>query len=59
MNHFFRLIIERFANITDNTVVGVRAPYLRFVTQNKKIQIKIEIMRNKFKFFKFLRRLYK
>ena len=24
-----RLIIERFANITDGTVVGVRAPYLR------------------------------
>jgi hypothetical protein len=23
------LIIERFANITDGTVVGVRAPYLR------------------------------
>ena len=23
-----RLIIERFANITDGTVVGVRAPYL-------------------------------
>ena len=24
-----RLIIERFANITDGTVIGVRAPYLR------------------------------
>ena len=24
-----RLISERFANITDGTVVGVRAPYLR------------------------------
>ena len=25
----FRLIIERFANISDGTVVGVRAPFLR------------------------------
>ena len=24
-----RLIIERFANITDGSVIGVRAPYLR------------------------------
>ncbi|XP_071519198.1 chitin deacetylase 1-like [Panulirus ornatus] len=24
-----RLIIERFANITDNSIIGVRAPYLR------------------------------
>lgn len=24
-----RLILERFANITDNTIVGVRSPYLR------------------------------
>ena len=26
---FLRLIIERFANITDGSVIGVRAPYLR------------------------------
>ena len=24
-----RLIIERFANITDGSVIGIRAPYLR------------------------------
>ena len=28
-NLFSRLIIERFANITDGSVIGVRAPYLR------------------------------
>lgn len=26
-----RIIVEKFANITDNSVVGLRAPYLRYV----------------------------
>jgi hypothetical protein len=30
-----RLIIERFANITDNSIVGVRAPYLRVGGNNQ------------------------
>ncbi|XP_074601053.1 chitin deacetylase 1-like [Brevipalpus obovatus] len=30
-----RLIIERFANITDNSIVGVRAPYLRIGGNNQ------------------------
>jgi peptidoglycan/xylan/chitin deacetylase (PgdA/CDA1 family) len=25
-----RIIVEKFANISDNSVVGIRAPYLRF-----------------------------
>ena len=33
-----RLIIERFANITDGSVIGVRAPYLR-VGKNNQFQV--------------------
>lgn len=33
-----RLILERFANITDSSVVGVRAPYLR-VGGNKQFEM--------------------
>uniref|UniRef100_T1GRR1 Chitin-binding type-2 domain-containing protein n=1 Tax=Megaselia scalaris TaxID=36166 RepID=T1GRR1_MEGSC len=33
-----RLIVERFANITDNTILGVRAPYLR-VGGNKQFEM--------------------
>jgi hypothetical protein len=32
------LIIERFANITDGSVIGVRAPYLR-VGGNKQFEM--------------------
>jgi hypothetical protein len=32
-----RIIIEKFANITDNSVVGLRAPYLRVGGNNQVI----------------------
>lgn len=33
-----RLIIERFANVTDSSIIGVRAPYLR-VGGNKQFEM--------------------
>ena len=36
--YFFRLIIERFSNISDGSVIGVRAPYLR-VGGNKQFEM--------------------
>lgn len=35
-----RLIVERFANITDGSVIGVRAPYLR-VGGNKQFEMMV------------------